>query len=836
MWSEMGKLTSYILGMVAAVAVAYYLLASYYSPILGWLGPVLGTSLIFPLAFLFLLLGNFTLFPVLLESWVFLGIVVGIGARKGSRAVGAAITLYSSIWGFLGLSALTVADRISGSSLGGLTNVSTLQSSVAGGFFIPPLPPGSSISSILAEPLMQPVSSLLGNSSAFLSVAGIGTSTSSVSANHLVSGVISAFAPYLVMNLALFLIVSGLVGWAIHLLIEPGRRSRKGTDAPDGSNTKTVKRKVRKVKKVVRKVRKSMPVLFLIAVSAMMLLPMASSHHNSSLPGNQWLPASNALSRYAVLPGFGTITSAAGISYNSVGNSTTSINYGSGIVGKDGNVYNAYAFVNSTVPGRTQYLASGMNATPVLSAAIISSNVGNLFNALSEDGILSSSTISSLESNQYYNLIPEAAVILGFEGNLSATSTYADAAASSIAGGMGGSAPSLFVSQYVPYSQGTPSMAAGVSFYAYSTSTSVYVSENSLMNQTIPYLPPNGTLSAMSSGLRSGYLVPNYTAGSVNASIFMAGEINASLLPENASSLTSIFNRTGLVNTTHNMIFMGSLSVVDSTYHSSGTEHSFSVASLLRYPGNISFTSPGTAYAISMVYPTGNSGTSGYAGILYSTVPGFQTFVSTRNLYFTQLSTGSSIDPSSINATTNTTFPADISVTQAVVSSTPDSYNITITVTNADTSVISNVSVNGNVAIADYRGSEILSSGSALESASSLAPGKALVIHYSVRLKTIGTYVISDPVINYTMGNSTFSISETSRSASAQAPPVWSAANNVELTSFTTLSDMANVPELVQQLAPGFYVFDIIFILLVALDVSLEYRALERWRKRRKSW
>ena len=200
----MGKLTSYILGLSAAVLLSYLVLSAEYAPLINWLGPTMGSDIIFPFSFLFLLFGSAIAYPLLLGSWIAIGVVVGIGARKGSRAIGAAISVYLSIWGMLSLSALAVYEKFTGSSLG-----STAITQINTSFPVPPLPPGVTISAILSEPLFQPlitlVSNFMGSSGLFAAVSGTSSPTSLF--GSFISVFETTFLPSLIVDLIIFLVV-----------------------------------------------------------------------------------------------------------------------------------------------------------------------------------------------------------------------------------------------------------------------------------------------------------------------------------------------------------------------------------------------------------------------------------------------------------------------------------------------------------------------------------------------------------------------------------------------------------------------------------------------------
>ena len=95
----MGKLTGYILGVTAALVIGYYSLSTYYSALLHWLTPYFGSGLAIVMGLMFLYMGDPLHWPILLGVWILLGVIVGLGSRKGIKAVGAAIATYVTVSG-----------------------------------------------------------------------------------------------------------------------------------------------------------------------------------------------------------------------------------------------------------------------------------------------------------------------------------------------------------------------------------------------------------------------------------------------------------------------------------------------------------------------------------------------------------------------------------------------------------------------------------------------------------------------------------------------------------------------------------------------------------------
>ena len=65
----MGKLSAYIVGLFSALALSYYVLFAYYSPLIAWMGPIFGAPLIFVVSLMFLVLGDALNHYILLTGW-----------------------------------------------------------------------------------------------------------------------------------------------------------------------------------------------------------------------------------------------------------------------------------------------------------------------------------------------------------------------------------------------------------------------------------------------------------------------------------------------------------------------------------------------------------------------------------------------------------------------------------------------------------------------------------------------------------------------------------------------------------------------------------------------
>lgn len=840
----MGKLAAYILGVTTVIVLSYYVLSLDYSAIMNWLGPVTGVTIVFPFAFLYLLLGSFLSNPILLLVWIVIGAVVGVTARKGTRAIGAAIAVYFSVWAFLIGAFLTLAQSVSGTSLT-RASIPVLSGSTSG-FQIPPLPPGVTLTAILSEPLVQPLFTMISSLGGILPLGPLGGTSSGATTPTLTSFssiAINTFLPYMVANIVVFMVVAGVVGWFMHNLLNKKRKSKASPADVQPDEQEYSAKKYRN--HTNQSARLGLVHIMVISIVALVVLSSSTAfvYNESGTPDNQNFTVSNDSLSYSTvnqtIVSAGIITSAAMTNANSSGTNltnVTSFSYGGGMVGKYGNIYNLYTFFNLNATQGSSFLSTGAAGQSILSLLLISENVPSIFRALAQDGIISDSLLNSLQNNQYYNLIPGDILVQMFSGNLSQTSSIATEAASNITSQMGAGSLNNFLSLSLPvYSQ--TSKVDYISIYAYSFTAPVQSSESKLVQASSPYMTEDGMFSAFTSGINDGYLVPASTSGSVNASIFIAGKIDLANLPSGIIGNTTLIPSFGNGNGTGVMDFIGGLFVKESVVHSSSTTHQLTASQIFGYSGKIYFNDTKTAYAASLTYPVpGNLtlGSTQYNSTIYTTVGNISVPGASGNITFVYMAYGSFLDFPSVNITTNAIFPASIRVSQAITAEPGNIYNVTVTFKNNDTDTMKNVNIYASQTLRKYGSNAELVSGSITSAATTLQPGQSISVHYGVKLSGVGTYILANPVFNYTISNTTFSVLGNSVTAQAQLPSVFNAVHSSQLSTFTTVSSVLHFPLIVQQIFPGFYFFDLIFVLIIVLAGYLEYRAFVKWDQKRK--
>ena len=836
----MGKLTSYILGLSTAVILSYIVLSAEYTPLINWLGPTMGSDVIFPFSFLFLLLGSALEYPVLLGSWVAMGIVVGLGARKGTRAIGAALSVYLSIWGMLALSSLAVFEKFTGFSLG-----TTAVTQISTSFPVPPLPPGITISAILSEPLFQPLISLAGNfpGTSGLFTAAAGTSSPASLIGSFLSVFETTFLPSLIINIVVFMVVSGLVGSVMFRLLN--RKQSPGN--PVEGEPKKAKIKKVKVKKVVRKAIHSgtlvatiVPVLVALLFIAAPAATLVQGMQSSAASPHFSLPAGVSGQKAAVSsildegPLIFHNTRLLNDANASLLNSTSlEVNYGGGYLGKYGNMYDLYAFLNASPSPGNGMFNQFAGSSSILSAVFITANTESIFNSLAQDGIINSSIVSTLQSDHFYNLIPQATIIEVSLGNASSVSSAVHSEASGLSASIGGGSPVQFLGINLPVGN-TTGTGQPLSLFAYEINITLSNTESKLVQNYGSKYFSGGTYPVFNNGIMNGSLVPGYGSRSSNASVFVAGQFSPGKLPSSLSGYSNVLN---VSNPQSEVVsFMGGMFLREQVVHSSATTHKINAAQMFGYNGNITFTGNSTAYALSLMYPQSapNSGFTGYAMQLYSNFGNFSAIGSSSAVTFNSVPSGSQLNLSSLNFTTNATFPAAIKVYEAVNHWTGNIYNVSIILTNNDTDTLSNVTLNAVPIIGVYGNSSKIIQGSTRAFLPSLKTGQSLSVNYQVSLSGVGKYYLAEPFFNYTMNGSAFNIQGNVLTAYAQPPSVVHAVNQVELVSFSALASYAKLPILVTQVYPGIYFFDLVFLLVVVIDVLLEIRAFRKWRGARK--
>ncbi|OWP56177.1 MAG: hypothetical protein B2I17_07550 [Thermoplasmatales archaeon B_DKE] len=805
----MGKLTGYILGVSGALLVSFYILSAYYMPLINWLGPYFGAPLVFILPILFLILGNPLTYPVVLVSWLIIAFLVALGARRGGKSAGTAFTVYLSILGFLGVSA--IALLFSSHILSGTTASALSTSSFSG--MLSTIPSGTNLYTIESEPL---IGSLVGIFSSFAGVLGSGTSSGAGSPgiSQIVTAFESNFLVYLIVNLVVFLVASYIFGRLLSRLAGP---KRKKTPAA--------------VTAVVIMVVLS-AVFFSLA--GMNQDGNYGTHSPLTSSGNTYLPATYGNATPSIASGnLSGIASALKVFDASPTTTLNSSYLAAGIVGKYGGVYNIYAMIGTAGPGNASaWFNTEASRASYFTLVIYTYNVTQIVNAISSDQIINGSGVAGSSSlANLLNIIPQVVIIEGYNGTISQAGSLAAQNANNIVSLSGGAGTKLLGSLNISLSTSFPGFSGSI--YVYSGAIAWPGSVTGIISPVTSAMNQSGPLVMFEKGLESGYLIPGNGQGNMQGSVMVAGVVSPSMF--NSTLLKDIgATGSGTPASAERIAVAGGIFYRPDVFHSSPGLNTVQYSKVFNYSGNIEFGSNGT-YALIVGYPISGAGNSvSYNYTVYSTSAGFGSIFSFNGQNNTIIKNpGSSIDMSAINFTTDAVFPANLSIETGTLDTGNGIYTISTTVINHDSDIITNLSISDNSSISAYSGYMKVVSGTPYLAGKTIQPGGNITLSFNVSVNNFGSFTLSGPAVNYSSNGSRFNVTGTPVSLIVPLPSFLDSVISVEYATISGAGQSSPIGVLVMQLLPGFYLFEIIAILIVILDIFIEIRGFRKWRARK---
>lgn len=823
----MGKLTAYLAGVAVSLVLVYYYLSTFYAPLVQWVSPYLGPDIAVIMGIAFLFLGDPLHWPVIIAIWILLGVVVGIGARKGSRAVGAAVLVYYTIAGFLGLAFFSMVVGQGGSVLSGSFSGATSLSALASGSLAPP--PGTNLYTILTEPLMGRMISVISIISGSLSTGGLSVNaavalpllTGGSSYYALVEKIILIFLPSMIANFALFLVVSGIMGWYLNRLINPGKKQggKKGRNAV-------------------------VTVVSLIAVLMVVSMlpfggPQPINNHTTALmaysnsadtSNSQFL---NVQTPITYMEGQ-TASSVSGVNLSQV----SGINYAAGVVGRYGDLYNVFSYVgrpNSSSPAGWAGVAR--NYSSFFTMIAFSGNISSMVSAMESDSLFGlSSSFSSSQGiggtfDRYLNLIPGVTIVEDFPGNYSQTYSLASNESSLIALSMNLSHVSILASFTLP-SGYIANISTASTLYLYGSGSASEYSEYSALNSISAYLPETGTYRIFSNGIRDGYLVPGSTDSSVNSSLMIVGYLNSRAVENMISGAVGSGNLTSLLG--NGVYFAGGVFQKSSVFFSPPFKSRIAASEIMNYSSSVSFPSNATVYGLTFSLPEEQtSGNETYSYFSYSNINDLPSSLSGTGSSI-PVNYSTSLQLSQVVYNVTQTFPAHISIYISTRFLGNDTVLVNTTFHTLSGTVINNFNLSEYGLISSYPGLVTLVSGQPNVTVADLGSTPENY-SYSVHFKNPGTYVMPAPLVSYNFNGTLFTYSYTDPVIVIPLPSVLSTVNLMEYNSALLVSRLAGAPILVSAILPGFYVFDLIPLALVLIDIPLEYRWFRKTIQRRRA-
>ncbi len=811
----MGKLTSYLLGLGIVLFSSYYYLTVYYKPLIQWMGPSFGTPLVIISGLLLFLLGDPLKETILIPIFILTGIAVGVGARKGRKAFISTASIYASILSVMGISLYFILFNET-SALSSLLKLTT-STSVSGvtNSGLPPVPKGSSMTAILSEPLIERILSTI---SSFL---GKGTSnplssSSGSFSTSTISTMVTTYGPILFRELLLqaiedFLIVAIVAMLVGYLINRYAKKEKKDTG-------KTVEKE--QVKENKDTVKMALILILTLLVVLSFSIPVM---HSGNLNNDEKVAPQPSIDK-AFAKGFATQVLNSDRNFYTDQNSTYS--FAGGFIGKTGSMYNVYGTMQSNNSARNQLMAT--NST-LMSAYFVTYNISNLLTQLGVDNLFSTADLNSNQISQVFNLLPGGMVLFITSGssNSGQSSTYS--AASNFVSSVGGTSLKSVLALNVNLSS---LKIPQIGVYLFSFIPDYKNIENKLVENNAAFYGNSQSSLILKSSIQDGNLSSVSENGPVDSFIMMGGSVHSS---EVASDLSSFSGLSKLFNSKSDLSFSLSVFEQNHVYTSSGNKHSFTMAKLINYDRSLNFS--GTTESLIVTgFPVEINNNNRYEFYSYTNNKTLASDVNFGNHANMDQTTGV-INPDAVNYNTNANFPAKLKFSEKISNLTANNFAVSIGVTNKDTNVLKNLSINETAFTGEYGESiHIISGSSQSKIYQKVSPGKTIYLNFTVRARNPGFYTLGNPLVKYENNNTNENSTGPLVGISVASPPVQDAINNL-LYFYVDMDAGTLIPQLKILLTPlvgYFYLFDLIVLLVILGDLYIEIRAFRRWRANKK--
>jgi hypothetical protein len=313
----MGKLTALIVGYISVTFSAYVLLSVSFNPLVNWIGPYFGYRFPFILGIIYLIAGSPIRNTVILETWVIIGVLVGISARKGFRAWGSASLVYMlttatlsiSLLAMLGISLFSFSVPGISATLSGL-----LSTFIAASAF---LPYGTNVATIATEPVLRIIAPYLASSIR----SGSGTAGMGIALREIIISVVE--------NYIIFVVTAIVVGMVTHRILHKKNKMYK--------------------KAIAAVISIFIALIFVSMAASAGMANTANAQGAGNVLDSAGIPAaaSNQLFPFSITNGTAHMQADNGVlPYNSASNSSSQA--GLSLITPGGNLYNMFAFENGT--------------------------------------------------------------------------------------------------------------------------------------------------------------------------------------------------------------------------------------------------------------------------------------------------------------------------------------------------------------------------------------------------------------------------------------------------------------------------------------------------------
>lgn len=769
----MSKLAAALVSTVVVFFLALAWIPSGFAPLINWLGPQLGVSFQVMLALIFFLFGNPITYTVIFAGWAIAGVIIGLFARGLRPALSVAPIVFSMTYALLGLSFLGVFINLDNSGL------------IHGN--LPPVPPGTTISSLLNAPVFSQFAPL------FLSgVSGTGGSSPLASLNT--SDLISSILPSLIGSAVILFAFSLGVGFFM------------------GRLTKTLKPRAKQVKEtapvvpVTVKTAAIVILAILVFSSGFLFFPSSAqssgfSENGQNFTGNFQLGTFNN-------QGTGSVQIAQ-FDSGTIGNTVNPNWVGSDYVAAF--VVNEFKAVPNT-PSINNENPYGYSRGPTLGVFIYDINC--------TDAVKSEAASAAAAFNSGLELLDPSGIGGNGVGNLSYLASIPQNSWCAVIYSSSSNEDPTSLLENVPVSVGTSGISESSANIVFNEATLVASNDITSTNwQAFGYIkaqylkdfPIFGLFAAASAPkiaqdypVSFGYLfatIPNLVHSSSNlhnvslatlmgsnATVKLGGNFSASMLGVPQPS----FNGTSTSN-----------SQINSLLTQFGVD-----------PSAVPFLASASGFSFSDYNWTA---VTTNATLLAQVIGAGQNIIN--------LNPGGSINASAIHAVFNRLLPAYLVVTKTLTKQSDGSLLVKVSVQNRDNDSLTNLVLNDSGFTNAYSSSmQVVSGNPYNNSISSLGEYQTQNYSYVVKPSGIGTYVSTPAIITYKLNGTQFA----TFSNAAYYNSTTSATAGFEALAGSAGSVLGHYAGLGSS---GTYVIYAILVVLFVAAGFMEYRGFNKWRK-----
>ncbi len=796
----MGKLSAYLIGTVAILALSYYYLSLSFYPLIGWLEPYFGGALILVMGNLLFLLGNPLRNTFLIPVYIIVGILIGLGARKGRKAFVSTLTIYGSILSITGIASVSMI-------LGNFSTIKTISTKLTtsqsltnyspGSF--PIAPPTASLQQIFGEPLIGRLLSVFSS----ISTSGISTSNITGYISSIIPAITREFIIYGIVDFAIVLTFATLTGGLLGRLIN-GKKTKKSRplEVKDGKN------------------------IVEVAIIALVILAIVFSSFSIPLHSSGVMSPVQKTSDYRLKSG-NLFTSMSNLGY-SLSNNTqlASCSIAGGFVSPSGNLYTVFgAYGNSTSPA-SKY--SKLFPSGSLTFLEYSCNLTQLIDGISTFPINTGYNISQSLPLQIASYAEGGLIITLTVGNVTKTKNKVISSDTNFISTIGGANQNILMSINIPNGVLTQSSSNPMSLFIVGFllnpsqfSTNMENSYPLLLgdhqnfdlykNESLNHITNTGLKNANSYLFASAFLNNFPLVSAIAGSNFLGKSFSGQ-----ASFTLSVFEQSNV-------------------FTSSSSIHKIGLSRILDSNTTLSFNTDNPSLIISAI-PEMISAKPTVVYHIYSSESRNLTYLNFgSNLNFTQVS--GTIQTSKVDYISNNTFPANLSWNERTGLLGKNEHFINIQVKNTDNETLKNLKLNESLIQNLYPANVITLKGKDIITNASLPSGSTMDLNFTISTPNGGIYVVPPPILTYT-NNNTAELSLGHEMKVSQLNKSLAFTFNSIVNYYISYSANGTIQQLNILNTPlfqGLYLFDLIIILILIADVVLEIKAISTWSKNRKN-